>query len=285
MTKSRTLAERLRIAAEIVKKWSERCGHHQQQVSFDEDETAPANAIRLSFALGQYPPDHPNYCGIDPVERLLTTIAVELTPGLSELARQRFDKVAKDAARLDSAMKCAVEKLEQATEEFKAKSNTEMSDEERMYHEDYLEVQCYWGWCGEQSDAIGSAHSLIDCLEQLAASTKAKSAVVEQPPDLTHRDEHEERTATQQDLLDALYEMGAVSLESLKALPNKERPTAERLSLRAVGRGVDGHIKGVLRTMVQLRWIDNGYRHKPKVAGYFLTTKGRKLVSKLDGQD
>lgn len=84
---------------------------------------------------------------------------------------------------------------------------------------------------------------------------------------------------TEQPIIDALFNMGAIGLEGLKAISRDKRPTGERLAPRAIGRGCDGQFKATLAHMVDLGWLDNGRNHGI-VSGYFLTDLGLKHVSK-----
>lgn len=84
---------------------------------------------------------------------------------------------------------------------------------------------------------------------------------------------------SEQPTIDVLFQMGAVSLEDLKAIPREERPTGEVLAARAIGRDCDGQYKAVLSYMVKLGWLDTGRRHGLS-GGYFLTPEGLKFVRK-----
>jgi hypothetical protein len=84
---------------------------------------------------------------------------------------------------------------------------------------------------------------------------------------------------TEQPIIDALYELGAVGLKGMKALPAEKRPTGERLAARAIGRSCDGQFKATLAHMVDLGWLGNGRSHG-LTGGYFLTPAGVALATR-----
>jgi hypothetical protein len=84
---------------------------------------------------------------------------------------------------------------------------------------------------------------------------------------------------TEQPIIDALYQMGAIGLEGLQSLPRKQWPTGDRLAAKAIGRSCDGQFKTTLSHMVDLGWLDNGRNHGLG-GGYFLTPSGLALATK-----
>ncbi len=83
---------------------------------------------------------------------------------------------------------------------------------------------------------------------------------------------------TEQPVIDLLHKLGAIGLEGLRAIEKKNRPTAERLAPKAIGRHCDGQFKQTLAHMVDLGWLDNGRLHGLG-GGYFLTEAGVALVT------
>jgi hypothetical protein len=84
---------------------------------------------------------------------------------------------------------------------------------------------------------------------------------------------------TEQPVLDYLFQNRCVGIDALRAIPRKERPTAERLADRAIGVPCNAQFKQTLAHMVDLRWLGNGKEHGLG-GGYFLTAKGKRLVSR-----
>jgi hypothetical protein len=83
---------------------------------------------------------------------------------------------------------------------------------------------------------------------------------------------------TEQPVIDALHQLGAIGVKGLQAIPKGERPTGERLATKAIGRSCDGQFKGTLAHMVDLGWLGNG-RDYSLGGGYFLTEIGVSLVT------
>jgi len=84
---------------------------------------------------------------------------------------------------------------------------------------------------------------------------------------------------TEQPIIDALFQMKAIGIDALKAIPKDKRPTGELLAPKAIGRSCDGQFKTTLAHMVDLGWLGNGRAHG-LAGGYFLTAAGAALATK-----